>query len=140
SVGAQVGMLAGPALGGVLLATVGPPWAFGVTLVGFAGATALFRVLRPYPPLEEPSGTGTVREIRDGVVYAARRPDLLGTYVVDMVAMFLAMPVVLFPALAADVLAQPAPGTAPPASPGTSRPCRRRRCRAGRAGERRRPR
>jgi len=108
SVGAQVGMLAGPALGGVLLATVGPPWAFGVTLVGFAGATALFRVLRPYPPLEEPSGTGTVREIRDGVVYAARRPDLLGTYVVDMVAMFLAMPVVLFPALATDVLAQPA--------------------------------
>ena len=108
SVGAQVGMLAGPALGGVLLATVGPPWAFGVTLVGFAGATALFGVLRPYPPLEEPSGSGTVREIRDGVVYAARRPDLLGTYVVDLVAMFLAMPVVLFPALATEVLARPA--------------------------------
>jgi MFS family permease len=107
SVGAQVGMLGGPALGGVLLASVGPPWAFGVTLVGFAGATALFTLLRPYP-LEEPSATGTVREIRDGVVYAARRPDLLGTYVVDLVAMFLAMPVVLFPALATEVLARPA--------------------------------
>ena len=108
SVGAQVGMLAGPALGGVLLASVGTPWAFGVTLVGFAGATVLFALLRPYPPLEEPSATGTVREIRDGVVYAARRPDLLGTYVVDLVAMFLAMPVVLFPALATEVLARPA--------------------------------
>jgi MFS family permease len=108
SVGAQVGMLGGPALGGVLLAWVGPPWAFGVTLVGFAGATALFGLLRPYPPLEEPSATGTLREIREGVVYAARRPDLLGTYVVDLVAMFLAMPVVLFPALAAEVLARPA--------------------------------
>ncbi len=49
-----------------------------------------------------------MREIRDGVVYAARRPDLLGTYVVDLVAMFLAMPVVLFPALATEVLARPA--------------------------------
>ena len=108
SVGAQVGMLAGPALGGVLLATVGTPWAYGVTLAGFAGATALFTLLRPYRPLETPSAAGTVREIRDGIVYAVRRPDLLGTYVVDMVAMFLAMPVVLFPALATDVLEKPA--------------------------------
>src|SRR5919112_772657 len=80
SVGAQVGMLAGPALGGLLLATAGAPWAYGVTLVGFAGATALFALLRPYPPLAEPTGSGTLREIYGGVVYAARRPALLGTY------------------------------------------------------------
>ena len=108
SVGAQVGMLAGPALGGLLLATAGAPWAYGVTLVGFAGATALFALLRPYPPLAEPTGSGTLREIYGGVVYAVRRPDLLGTYVVDLVAMFLAMPIVLFPALATDVLDRPA--------------------------------
>jgi MFS family permease len=108
SVGAQVGMLAGPALGGLLLAAVGAPWAYGVTLAGFAGATALFARLHPYPPLAEPAGSGTIREIRAGVVYAVRRPDLLGTYVVDLVAMFLAMPVVLFPALAAEVLDRPA--------------------------------
>jgi MFS family permease len=107
SVGAQVGMLAGPALGGLLLASAGAPWAYGVTLAGFAASTALFALLRPYPPLEEPSATGTLREIRAGVGYAVRRPDLLGTYVVDLVAMFLAMPVVLFPALATDVLEQP---------------------------------
>src|SRR5690348_9831231 len=93
SVGAQVGMLAGPALGGLLLASADAAWAYGVTLLGFAAATALFGALRPYPPLQEPSAAGAVREIRDGVVYAVRRPDLLGTYVVDMVAMFLAMPV-----------------------------------------------
>jgi MFS family permease len=108
SVGSQVGMLAGPALGGLLLASAGAAWAYGVTLAGFAGATVLFALLRPYPPLAEPSAAGTVREIRDGVVYAVRRPDLLGTYVVDLVAMFLAMPVVLFPALATEVLDRPA--------------------------------
>jgi MFS family permease len=107
SVSGQVGMLAGPAVGGLLLGTLGTAWAYGVTLVGYLGATALFAVLRPYPPLEAPSAAGSLREIRDGVVHAARRPDLLGTYVVDLVAMLLAMPVVLFPALAVDVLARP---------------------------------
>ena len=108
SVGGQVGMLAGPALGGLLLASAGTAWAYGVTLAGLAGATVLFALLRPYPPLAEPPAAGTLSEIRDGVVYAARRPDLLGTYVVDLVAMFLAMPVVLFPALATEVLDRPA--------------------------------
>jgi MFS family permease len=108
TVGAQVGMLGGPALGGLLLASAGAPWAYGVTLVGAAAATALYAVLRPCPPLDGPAPAGTLREIRDGLVYAVRRPDLLGTYVVDLVAMFLAMPVVLFPALAADVLHRPA--------------------------------
>jgi MFS family permease len=107
SVGAQVGMLAGPALGGLLLASAGAAWAYGVTLVGSAAATALYARLRPYPPLAEPATAGALREIRDGLVYAVRRPDLLGTYVVDLVAMFLAMPIVLFPALAADVLHRP---------------------------------
>jgi MFS family permease len=108
SVGAQVGMLAGPALGGLLLASAGAPWAYGVTLAGAAVATALFATLRPYPPLAEPTSTGALQEIRAGLVYAVRRPDLLGTYVVDLIAMFLAMPVVLFPALASDVLGRPA--------------------------------
>lgn len=39
--------------------------------------------------------------------YAIRRRDLLGTYVVDLAAMFLAMPVVLFPALAEEVFSRP---------------------------------
>lgn len=108
TVAGQVGMLAGPGLGGVVLATAGTPWAYGATLVGYAGATALYGLLRPYPQLAERAATGTIAEIRDGIRYAARRRDLLGTYVVDLVAMLLAMPVVLFPALALDVLERPA--------------------------------
>ncbi|MGQ0575173.1 MAG: MFS transporter [Pseudonocardia sp.] len=108
SVGAQLGMLAGPALGGLALAWGGAPWSYGLTLAGMVAATALFAALRPYPQLEPVAGTaGTLREIRDGLVYAARRRDLLGTYLVDLVAMFLAMPMVLFPALALDVLERP---------------------------------
>ena len=45
---------------------------------------------------------------RRGLAYAVRRKDLLGTYLVDIVCMLLAFPVVLFPALAADVFDAPA--------------------------------
>lgn len=108
SVGAQLGMLAGPALGGLALAWAGAPWSYGLTLAGMVAATALFAALRPYPQLEPVAAAGgTLREIRDGLVYAVRRRDLLGTYLVDLVAMFLAMPMVLFPALALDVLERP---------------------------------
>jgi MFS family permease len=108
SVGAQVSMLIGPAVGGLLIAHAGVGWAFGLTLAGLVAATGLFAALRPYPPLErDGAGPGTLREIREGLLYAAGRRDLLGTYVVDLVAMLLAMPVVLFPALALDLLHSP---------------------------------
>ena len=36
----------------------------------------------------------------EGVRYARSRPELLGTYIVDIVAMFFGMPMALFPAIA----------------------------------------
>jgi len=39
--------------------------------------------------------------ILEGFAYAASRPELIGTYVVDVVAVTFAMPVAVFPALAA---------------------------------------
>ena len=106
AIGMQAGLLVGPAIGGVLIAQAGPVWAYGVDVVGLCVATALYAALRPAPPTD--GGTPpSVAAIVDGIRYAAGRRDLLGTYVVDMVAMFLAMPVVLFPAFATDVLERP---------------------------------
>jgi MFS family permease len=48
SVGAQISMLTGPAIGGLLIAQAGAAWAFGVTLAGLVVATGLFAALRPY--------------------------------------------------------------------------------------------
>jgi MFS family permease len=106
SLSRQIGGLVGPAVGGVLVATAGVGWAFGVDVAGLVIATALFVALRPYPPTDlstPPSLAGIV----SGVRYAVGRKDLLGTYVVDLVAMFMAMPIVLFPAFAEDVLNEP---------------------------------
>ncbi len=106
SLGMQIGTLLGPAIGGLLVGTVGVPWAYGVDAVGLVIATLLFVSLRRYPPTDT-STPPSLAGIVEGIRYAVGRKDLLGTYVVDMVAMFMAMPIVLFPALAQDVFDQP---------------------------------
>ena len=106
SLGSQVGLLAGPAIGGVLVATVGVGWCFAVDVAGLVVATTLFAAMRPYPHTTETTPP-SLKGIGEGLTYALRRRDLLGTYLVDMTAMVLAMPVVLFPALAEDVFRHP---------------------------------
>ena len=106
SLGVQVGLLAGPAVGGLLLASVGVAWCFVVDVAGLVVATALFAALRSYPVTDR-SNPPSLKGIGEGLTYAMRRRDLLGTYVVDIVAMFMAMPTVLFPALAEDVFDKP---------------------------------
>jgi MFS family permease len=106
SFGMQIGVLIGPAIGGLLVAYVGIGWCFVVDIAVLVGATLLYVAMRPYPHVAEttpPSLAG----IAEGMRYALRRRDLLGTYLVDLAAMFLAMPVVLFPALAEEVFARP---------------------------------
>ncbi|HEY0638223.1 MAG TPA: MFS transporter [Pseudonocardiaceae bacterium] len=104
--GMQLGALLGPTLAGLLIAGAGLPWAFGMTVLGVVVATALYARLDRYPPVD--AGTPpSLRGITEGIRYAVRRRDLLGTYVVDLVAMLMAMPIVLFPAFAQDVLGTP---------------------------------
>ena len=106
SFGMQVGVLVGPAIGGLLLAYVGVGWCFVVDGVGLLVATALFLAMRPYPHVGETTPP-SLRGIQEGIRYAVGRRDLLGTYLVDIAAMLMAMPVVLFPALAADIFERP---------------------------------
>lgn len=106
SLGMQAGLLAGPALGGLLVAYAGIGWCFAVDVVGLAIATTLFMLLKSYPHSDETTAP-SLRSIGAGLSYAVNRRDLLGTYLVDLAAMFLAFPVVLFPALAEDVFARP---------------------------------
>jgi MFS family permease len=106
SLGMQVGLLAGPAVGGLLLGYVGLGWCFVADVVGLLAATGLFAAMRPYPHTGETTPP-SLRGIRDGIRYAVGRRDLLGTYLIDIAAMLMAMPVVLFPALAADIFHRP---------------------------------
>ena len=106
SFGMQIGVLVGPAIGGLLVAYVGIGWCFVVDIVGLAVATVMYVAMRPYPHVAETTPP-SLAAIGEGMRYALGRRDLLGTYVVDLIAMFFAMPVVLFPALADEVFGRP---------------------------------
>ncbi|MBE3074095.1 MAG: MFS transporter, partial [Actinobacteria bacterium] len=107
SLGREVSMLAGPAIGGVLLQWVGVGWCFAIDVMGLTIATLLFLALKPYPATDR-SNPPSLSGIAEGLRYAMRRKDLLGTYVIDIVAMLMAMPIVLFPALATQIFHAPA--------------------------------
>src|SRR5213078_1452737 len=67
---------------------------FAFSLIALAG-------IRSMPPAENAPAAG-LASILVGLRYAASRPELIGTYVVDIVAMTFAMPMAVFPALASQ--------------------------------------
>lgn len=99
SIRSTIGQIAGPALGGVLVALIGLPLTYMVDVATFVAGLACLWMMRAVPPpvdAERPS----LRRIVEGLKYARSRQELLGTYFVDMVAMFFGMPMALFPAIA----------------------------------------
>lgn len=94
-----LGMIAGPAVGGILVAVAGLPVTYLVDVATFAIGLVCLYLMRAAPPpvdAERPS----LRRVVEGLRYARSRPELIGTYVVDIVAMFFGMPMALFPAIA----------------------------------------
>jgi MFS family permease len=94
-----IGMLVGPAIGGVLIATVGLPITFGLDVVSFAASLVALALMRAVPPAAGGVRV-SLRGVLDGLQFATSKPELIGTYVVDLVAMFFGMPQALFPAIA----------------------------------------
>jgi MFS family permease len=97
-----LGQIAGPALGGILIAAFGLPVTYVVDVATYGvglGCLFLMHAVPPPADAERPS----VRRVLEGLRYARSRPELIGTYVVDIVAMFFGMPIALFPAIAASL-------------------------------------
>jgi MFS family permease len=95
-----LGMVLGPAIAGILIAASGLPSAYGVDIATFAISLLCLRLMSAVAPPAD-AATLSLGSVVEGLRYAISRPELLGTYGVDMVAMFFGMPNALFPALAA---------------------------------------
>ena len=98
----QIGVIAGPLLAGVLIATGGLPVAYLVDALGFLVAVVLLRGLPSLPPGREvgPLRLGAaVRGVGEGFAFLRTQPVLLMTFVVDVVAMMFAWPQAVFPEL-----------------------------------------
>ncbi|MDH0865310.1 MFS transporter [Mitsuaria sp. GD03876] len=97
------GMVAGPALAGALLAAGGAVWAYVFDCASFLLSLLLLArlpraLVAGLPRDREPPHL--LADLAEGVRYARGKPELLGTYIVDNVAMAFAFPVALFPAMA----------------------------------------
>src|SRR5438270_3082106 len=116
SVSSTTAMVAGPALSGVLIATAGLRTVYLIDVATFAFSLLMLWRMRAVPPPPDAERASAAR-VLEGLRYARSRPDLLGTYAIDMAAMFFGMPESLFPQLATHLGGPTALGllfTAPP--------------------------
>lgn len=100
-----IGAVAGPSLAGLVIAWAGLGCAYGADAVTFAVSVALGLGLRRSPAAHD-AKPPSWRGILEGAQYAWGRKELLGTYVIDMAAMFFAYPAAVFPFLADDLHAR----------------------------------
>ena len=96
----QVALIAGPALGGLIIAHLGLAGAYLVDVASFVAALLAVWLLPPQPP------HSTAREpmlsaLRRGFAFVRRRPVIIGGYAMDLSAMIFGLPRAVFPVLAA---------------------------------------
>jgi MFS family permease len=98
----NAGAVVGPALGGIVLAVLSISAAYFIDAATYVAAIIALLLIRPIPP-----APGAVRPslgaVMDGLRFARRKRPVLGTFVVDLVAMVFGSPRSLFPAMALDV-------------------------------------
>ncbi|HEY9843244.1 MAG TPA: MFS transporter [Candidatus Obscuribacterales bacterium] len=92
-------MIGGPALGGVLMARLGPASVYAFDLLTYLVALGCILGINIPARAAEPESV-SLKAIHEGLAFAFERPALIGTYVVDIVAMIFAFPTALFPVMA----------------------------------------
>ena len=92
----QFGGIVGPSAGGIIIAAHGAGAGYFIDCCTFVISLALLWRVRSVAPIGKTTPP-SVAALMEGIRYAYNRKDLLGTYVVDLAAMFLAMPMALFP-------------------------------------------
>ena len=95
----SIGAIVSPAIAGIIATQFSAAVAYTIDLVTFSASLVAVFMLRAVPSpenAEKPSWQG----IKKAWKYAFGRQELLGTYFIDIAAMFFAMPQALYPALA----------------------------------------
>lgn len=96
-------MTAGPLLAGLLVAWVGFAWTYTLDFASFAFVLwAVFRL-----PAMPPDGTRSkagIRSVIEGFRFLGTRPNVRMTFIIDLIAMILAQPRALIPAIGAVMI------------------------------------
>jgi len=100
----QFGVIVGPTIGGIIFSTLSISAGYAIDIATYVISLIFLARVRSIPPsleAEKPS----LAALFDGVRYAFSRQDLMGTYLIDLAAMFFAMPNALFPFWADEIAA-----------------------------------
>lgn len=97
----NIAYIAGPGLAGWIAVKYGAAVAFGLDAASYLAAIAALLAMRQKVFQSGEEGAITWHTLAEGWHYALERKDLLGTYLIDMNAMFFGMPNALFPAFGA---------------------------------------
>ncbi|MFI7455184.1 MFS transporter [Nonomuraea sp. NPDC049714] len=95
------GAIAAPALGGLLVSTLGTAFAYGLDTLSFVLSLLLLWRIESRAPAQD-AGSASLGSLVEGLRYAVGRKDLVGTYLVDIAAMVFAMSTSLYPGLAEE--------------------------------------
>jgi MFS family permease len=100
----QFGLVAGPALAGLLLAGAGVRFVYWMDVASFGAALVAVFLISPQPAPAGGSGHRPgLRSILEGLAFVRGRQAIQGAYLIDINAMVFGMPRALFPALAVSV-------------------------------------
>jgi len=104
---ASFGMMAGPAIGGVLIGAFGLTSAYTVDACTYFIAVAVFAGLAPSPPVPGASRASTTSVV-EGLRFLRGHSVVMSIFAIDLLAMIFGMPRALFPALAVRLGGGPA--------------------------------
>ena len=92
----QLGLIVGPTMGGIIFSTFSISAGFAIDIATYVVALVFLARVRSMPSSKE-AKKPSLSALFEGVKYAFSRQDLLGTYIIDLAAMILAMPMALYP-------------------------------------------
>ncbi len=92
----------GPVIGGLILVWLSVSAAYLVDTITYGAAILALLLMRPIPPSPD-AVRPSLAAVAEGLRFARRRRPVLGTFIVDLVAMVFGSPRSLFPAMALDV-------------------------------------
>lgn len=92
--------IAGPALGGLLIANFGIMVTYLIDCATFLFSLGALLLMQHIPPPLPTKDSSTLSALKTGMKYAISRQELIGSYLVDFLAMIFGMPAALFPAIA----------------------------------------
>src|SRR5262249_22313063 len=96
----SVSMIAGPAVGGLIIAHFGLLNAYIVDFITFLISLIALSLIKNISKPIVTRAESVLSSLMQGIRYALSKQELLGTYFVDFIAMVFGMPMALFPAIA----------------------------------------